>query len=215
MTDGRQFNPSKPVEMFDAFVPKKVQVALATGIVREYRLAKMSCETEHQPPECDDLLPFFRRACIESMLCEIARVHPEVRIVTRSNKSKNCSHRVLACGRVLLTQSLVEREGMLPREAEYRKGYARDPQYLLFEREDPPAQDASLYGIVTHMPLSQRDSGIPAFVDILFPDPNYQVVGRISLLTRFPDVLGLAASSEPEAIPDALEAKLRERRMQI
>jgi hypothetical protein len=65
------------------------------------------------------------------------------------------------------------------------------------------------------MPVSRRDNGIPAFIDVLFPDPSYNVVGRISLLTGFPDVLGVAASPELEAIPDALQTKLRETRMQI
>jgi hypothetical protein len=215
MSNGMQFSPSKPVEMFDAFVPQGVQVAVAADIVSEYRLAKVTCDTEYHAPESEDLLPFVRRACIESMLCELPKSHPGLRIVTRANKTKNCFHRVLVCGRVLLTQSLVEHEGTLPREAEYRKGYARDAQYLLFEREEPPAEDAPLYGIVTHMPVSRHDAGVPAFIDVLFPDPKYRVIARMPLLARFPAVLGQVEIAEPETIPDILETKLRGTREQL
>jgi hypothetical protein len=212
MSNGIQFSPSKPVEMFDAFVPQGLQVAIAAGIVSEYRLAKVACDTEYHTAESEDLLPFVRRACIESMLCGLPKSHPDARIVTRSNKTKNCSHRVLVCGRILLTQSLVEHGGILPREAEYRKGYARDAQYLLFEHEEAPAEDAPLYGIVTHMPVSRQDAGVPAFIDILFPDPNYRVIARIPLLGRFPAVLGRVEIAEPETIPDNLETTLRKTR---
>jgi hypothetical protein len=122
MTRETEFDPCKPVEMFDAFVPRNVQEAIAAGIVREYQLAKVACETEHRLPESDDLLPFCRRACIESMLCEVGKSYPNAHIVTRLNKSKSCSHRILLCERVVLTQSLVDHEGMFTPRGRIQKG---------------------------------------------------------------------------------------------
>jgi hypothetical protein len=112
----------------------------------------------------------------------------------------------------MLTQSLVEYEGLLPREAVYREGYARDPQLYLFGEKDLPQEDASLYGIITHMPFSGKENGVPAFVDIVFPDEEYKVIlGRIPLLYRFPGIMDAIAATAQETIPDTLQAKLRAR----
>jgi len=212
MSNAIQFSPYKPVEMFDAFVDKSLQLTIVEGVVREYQNAKMWCETEFRFPESADVLAHYRRACIESLLCELAKQHPEFRITTRVNARRNCSHRLVCCGRVILTQSLVEHEGLLPREAVYREGYARDPQLYLFVEKDLPQEDVSLYGIITHMPLSGKENGVPAFVDIVFPDEEYKVIlGRIPLLDRFPRVMGAIAATAQETIPDTLQAKLRAR----
>lgn len=212
MNHALQFSPYKPVEMFDAFVPQGLQLSLVEGVVKEYQHAKVWCETEFRLPESYDVLPHFRRACIESMLCEIVKHYPDIRITTRANARRNCSHRLLCCGRVMLTQSLVDRDGALPREAVYREGYARDPQLYLFGEQEAPEEDAPLYGIITHMPLSGKDDGLPGFVDIVFPDEEYRLIlGRISLLDRFPGVVDAIAATAQEIIPDNLEAKLRAR----
>lgn len=208
-----QFSPYKPIEMFDTFVPEAVQLNLVEGVVREYKNARILCETEFNPPESADLLPHFRRACIESMLCELSKKHSEVRILRRLNAKRNCSHRLICCGRVTLTQSLVDRKITLPREAIYREGYARDPQYSLFGEEEPSIEEAPLYGIITHMPVSSRDNGIVSSVDIVFPDKDYKIiVGRISLLDRFPGILDAVCATVQEQIPDSIKAQLRARK---
>lgn len=208
-----QFSPYKPVEMFDAFVPEAVLLTITEGVIREYKNAKIWCETEFNPVEADGLLPHFRRACIESMLCELTKRHPEIQTMRRLNAKRNCSHRLVSCGGVMLTQSLVEHKKALPREAIYREGYARDPQYYLFGEDDPPIEEAPLYGIITHMPVSGRENGLAAFVDIVFPDQAYKViVGRIPLLDRFPGIVDVVSSTVQEKIPDSLKAKLRSKK---
>jgi len=208
-----QFSPYKPIEMFDTFVPEAVQLTLAEGVIREYKNAKILCETEFNPAESVDLLPHFRRACIESMLCELSKRHSEVRILRRLNANRNCSHRLVFCGRVMLTQSLVERKKTLPREAIYRESYAHDPQYSLFGEEEPPIEDAPLYGIISHMPVSGRDNGIASFVDIVFPDKEYKIiVGRVPLLDRFPGIVDAVYATDQEKIPDSIKAQLRARK---
>jgi hypothetical protein len=104
---------------------------------------------------------------------------------------------------------------MLPREAIYREGYARNPQLYLFGEEEPPQEDAPLYGIITHMALSGKDNDMPGFVDIVFPDEEYKVIlGHISLFVRFPGVVDAIATTAEETISDTLKAKLRARQEQ-
>jgi len=216
MPAATKFSPFRPAEMFDGLVPQELQIAIARDIVREYRNAKLYYDTEFRPPEVKDGLPFHRRTCIESMLCDLPAKHPGITIMTKVNRKGNCHHRVLVCGRVMLTQSLVEQEGVLPREAKFRQGYARDPQYLLFGEDDPPDEDAPLYAIITHMPVSQKENGIPAFIDVVFPDQNYKSSGqKIPLLRRYPQVLDHDIAPTPEAEPNIVPAKPRVKQEQI
>ena len=94
------------------------------------------------------------------------------------NKAKNCYHRlILAESRngvnIALTQSKVEQKIMLPRNAEFRKGYAKDPQMIMdFMGEDQVSEfndnEIILYAIITHMPESANEK-TPEFIDIVFP----------------------------------------------
>ncbi|GAH80894.1 unnamed protein product, partial [marine sediment metagenome] len=83
--------------------------------------------------------------------------------------------------------------GTLPREAEFRKGYAASPQ-MVFEfmkdRESAELDDnLTLYTIIVHMPRAD-DKGVPEFIDIVFPDRDYgEAVDPIKLLEKFPDVV--------------------------
>ena len=215
MSKTTQFSPYKPVEMFDSFIPEALQLDIAKGVVREYHHAKIFCDTEFNPAESRDLLPHYRRACIESMLCELSNKYSGMRNNRKQNLKRNCSHRLIFYRRIMLTQSLVERERMLPREAIYRESYARDPQLHLFGKEEPTIEDAPLYGIITHAPVSGRENDVPSFVDIVFPDKRYKmIVDRIPLLIRFPRVLEEDEMTVQENIPDSLEAKLRLRKEQ-
>lgn len=203
------YDPHKPVHMFNDLVSEHVQLAIAKLVVAQYKVASEACEDEFSRAEAADLLPHYRRARIESELCDLVETFPALRVDEAPNAKRNCHHRRILCNQVMLTESLVKQRSQLPREARFRQGYARSRQLHLFEKQLPPEPDSLLYAIVVHAPSSE-DKASPAFVDVIFPDENYEtILERIPLLEKFPAVIGSVTETAEEVILDNVTAQLR------
>lgn len=209
-----KYKPTKPDEMFNDLVGDNIQREIARGMVSQYSSAYEYCYGTFAQTEAHDLLPEYRRACIEGIMPDLAERIGDYTVGSRKNKAKNCWHRLIRCDRIILTQSKVEQRRMLPRCAEFRKGYAADPQMVFdFLIEDDEAfefeDEAPLYGIITHMPVLGNEK-VPAFIDIVFPDRSYtKIVGiTIKLLDKFPEVIMVPEEEQEEAITEKVEIKL-------
>jgi hypothetical protein len=211
----KDFNPRKPVAMFNAFVSDAVQLNLCKQINAQYALAADHCYEHFLDPEARDLLPHYRRAGIESALADCFERYKDFDVVAATNIIRNCAHRaIIVSNRIRITHSSVSEKGELPREALFRQTYASSGQMYLFEEYRPPEPDPSmyLYAIITHRPSDAIR--VPEFIDIIFPDENYEnIIGRIPLLDKFPQVRQV----ETEAIGDTLnldkiEIKLKKKR---
>lgn len=210
--DIKKYDPTKPKVMFNDLVNDDIQLNIAKGVIEQYRKAHKHCYETFGKTEAWGLLPDYRRTCIEDIMPDIAERIGRCVAKPRKNKAKNCYHRLLLVKstkgvNIALTQSKVEQKELLPRNAEFRKGYAKDPQMLMdFMEEDqvPEFNDDEiiLYTIIVHMP-NLADEKTPEFIDIVFPDKAYKKIeGRIELLNKFPDVV---VKEEHEDIPDNTE----------
>lgn len=207
------YDPTKPDEMFNDLVSDDIQREIALGVISQYEKAYAHCYENFSKPEAHDLLPQYRRARIESVMPDLAERIGGYTVETRRNKAKNCWHRSIVSGRIRLTESKVENEGILPRDAEFRKGYAELNQMLLdFMSEGRNSKlnvESPLYAIITHKPMDNNER-IPEFIDIIFPDRMCNlVVKRIKLLDKFQDIMNVTPLEEniPEELPIELEVK--------
>lgn len=206
-----KYDPTKPREMFNDLVSDDIQREILKSFFEQYSRAHTHCYNTFAKTEARDLLPHYRRVCIEDIIPDLASRIGSCVAEPRKNKAKNCSHRLMIKNRIILTQSKVEQEGTLPRNAEFRKGYAKSPQLVFgFMDEDTASElenETILYAIITHMPAPQEES-LPAFINIVFPNRNYEsIVGpSIKLLDKFPDTI--PEIIKEEAIPEKAEIKL-------
>lgn len=213
--DSKTYNPTKPDEMFNDLENDDIQREIARGVVSQYEVAYEHCYEKFEPPEAHDLLPQYRRALIEGIMPDLAERVGGYTVQIRKNKAKNCWHRSIISGRVRLTQSKVEQVGILPRDAEFRKGYAESNQMLLYfmneEKSSELNEEAPLYAIITHKPMDNNER-LPEFIDIVFPDKDCNViVKRIKLLDKFPEIIGMIREEQEESIPDSIKVALVQR----
>lgn len=211
----KDFDPRDPVTMFNALTSDAVQLDVCRQIHTQYAVAADYCYDTFLSAEARDVLPYYRRACIESALVDCLEKHDGLEVIAATNILRNWAHRaIMVSDRVLITHSSVSNRRELPRQALFRQGYARSGQMYLFEDDRPLDPDPSmyLYAIITHYPSSAIRT--PQFIDIVFPDENYEkVIDKIELLTKFPEV----SRVETEEIQDDLklrevEIRLREKR---
>jgi len=205
-----KYDPTKPHEMFNDLVSDRIQRQIAIAVVSQYKRAYRDCYENCEREEAHDLLPHLRRAYIEGVMPDLAERVEGYTTITKKNKAENCWHRSILGDRIRLTQSKVEQREILPRNAEFRKGYARSNQMFFdFMNENEVSEidsEEPLYAIIAHMP-AENDKGAPEFVDILFPDKDYkEIVGRIKLLDKFPGTI--PETIQEEAIPEKAEIKL-------
>ena len=202
-------DPTAPISMFDDLVPGELLLQIAYGVRHAYREAETTV-SGLDSPEANDLRPHARRAHVETAIRQASTEHAEANLFTGRNAADNCSHRGIECNGVLLTGSLVDDRTCLPRNAVYRKGYARSRQGVLDFHAAPVNSQALLYAIFAHAPDSQ-DVTMPAFIDVIFPCHEYRdIVGRIRLLEdRFAADFGRAASATVETVPDIAVPRLR------
>jgi len=207
--DPKIYNPTKPVEIFNYLVSNDKQHIIVKAVSEQYKKAHRHCYGTFLPAEARDLLPLYRRTCIEDIMPDLAARIGNCDSKPRKNKAKNCSHRLMVNNRIILTQSKVESPGILPKNAEFRKGYAKTPQMVFeFMGEDKVSEkenEACLYALIVHMPV-ENDNRLPLFVDIIFPDKDFKVIlGRIKLLDKFPDIIPVI--SQEESIPNDSDIK--------
>jgi hypothetical protein len=214
--DIKIYDPTKPDKMFNDLVSDNIQRQIASGLASEYKRAYEYCYENFAPPEAHDLLPHFRRVCIEAIMPDIAERIGGFKTRSLKNKAKNCCHRLIGGRCIILSQSKIEQRWILPRDAVFRKGYAADPQGVFdFVNEDEAREfedRAPLYGIITHMPVFTNEK-VPAFIDIIFPDRSYtKMVGApIKLLNKFPEVIRVPREEQEESIPDSAKVALVQR----
>jgi hypothetical protein len=206
-----KYDPTKPREMFNDLVSDEIQRQIAIAVVSQYKRAYQDCYENCEPAEAHDLLPHLRRAYIEGVMPDLAARVEGYTTITEKNKAENCWHRSILGDRIRLTQSKVEQREILPRNAEFRKGYARSNQMLFdFMNEKEVCEihsEEPLYAIIVHMP-AENDEGVPEFVDLIFPDKDYtEIGGRIRLLDKFPRTI--PETIQEEAIPEKAEIKLQ------
>jgi hypothetical protein len=91
----------------------------------------------------------------------------------------------------------------------FRDTYARGNQGYLFPdmAPAPPPQDAPLYAILMH-DADPGDQSRLAVADVIFPDPEGQVVGRIHLVDRFPHLFVTEESDHVEMVEGEIEIEL-------
>ena len=205
------FDPRDPVTMFNALTTDAVQLELCRQIHTQYAVAAEYCYDTFLDAEARDVLPYYRRACIESALVDCLAKHDNLEVIAATNIMRNWAHRaIVVSDRVLITHSSVTNRRELPRKALFRQGYARSGQMYLFEDDRPPDPDPSmyLYAIITHCPSGAIKT--PEFIDIVFPDEGYEkVIDTIPLLNKFPQV----GRVETEEIKDDLELREAEIRL--
>ncbi len=205
-----QHDPSDPVSMFDDLFPAEAVLEIARGVRSAY-VATEKEMAKFDGIEAADLRPHHRRANVETALRQVATKHErELTLFTGRNAADNCSHRGIVCNGVLLTSSVVPVRAELPRDATFRRSYARSPQGYLEFAEEPIEDKALLYAIVTHAP-DTKDKTMPAFIDIIFPCSRYiDIVGRIRIIEdRFPAEFGRAAAAVVEPTPDLAVPRLK------
>jgi hypothetical protein len=204
-------DPTKPNEMFNDLVSDDIQREIPKAFLEQYKRSCEYCYGTFAKTEAHDLLPEYRRACIEGIMPDLAERIGGYTIDSRKNKAGNCWHRLILSDSIILTQSKVEQREILPRDAEFRKGYAKSNQMLFdFMNENEASEldaEAPLYAIIVHKPADD-DKRLPEFIDIVFPDKNYkEIVGRIRLLDKFPDIISIPEINQ-ETIPDNVEIKV-------
>jgi len=209
--DSMIYDPTKPSEIFNDLVGNKIKNEIARGVVSQYILAYEHCYGSFAQTEAHDLLPDYRRACIEGIMPDLAERIGGYTVKSKKNKAKNCWHRLILSNCIILTQSKVEQREKLPRDATFRKGYAESNQMLFdFMNEGEVSEfdlEAPLYAIIVHLPANDNKR-LPEFVDIVFPNENYrEIVGRIKLLYKFPDII--SEKFQEEIIPDMADTKLK------
>jgi len=193
--------------MFNGLVSQEIQRVVAEGVASQYRRAYKDCygNDAFAQEEARDLLPYVRRAYIEGIMPDIAARLSGWKACTAENKAKNCSHRLVIGEGIVISESKVEERETLPREAEFRRGYARSPQMVFeFMKDQESAEldgQLTLYAIIVHMPRAE-DKGVPEFIDIVFPDRDYgEIVDRIRLLEKFADLVPKEGQGVEE-VPD-------------
>ncbi|MBP7052005.1 MAG: hypothetical protein KBE65_13405 [Phycisphaerae bacterium] len=205
-------DPFHPELAFNRLADILFQRELLRGVMAEYGVSYSECAEKFGSSTLDDVLPYYRRAKIEELFVELAGRAKGCAVRTRQNDAGNCSHNVLFIGeKIALTQSKIDDRYQLPRDATFRDTYARSPQSLFAfmhdEATDADTDKKVLYGIITHSPTDGKC--LPAFVDVLFPDPVCRsVVGVIRLMEKFPDVVDQIIPAE-EVVRPEIGQKLR------
>jgi hypothetical protein len=119
------------------------------------------------------------------------------------NSTGSAYHVELRSEEYLLTVAKTDERGRLPREAEYRTTLLAESQLRLFAEPNPTG--THILGIVVHGP--DEDGCGPNFIDVLFPDPDGQIVDRFDLLS-FARVQS-ANELEEEVVEDAAQPEIR------
>jgi hypothetical protein len=200
------------IGLFDLYVPEAFLEALAAVLLSSYRRSFRWCGKQFPEEEARDLRPYVRRCMIDARMRQLAQEH-SIRGTAEWNIAKNVHHTKIVAGRIVMTASAVDDPRRLPRQADFRDGYARDNQPLLpamQELEPPPDPDAPLYAILCHGPSVDNPS-LPAFADIRFPLPGCLAwaPGRIRLFERYPNAAQAKHSFQEEKIEDQILGQLK------
>jgi hypothetical protein len=158
---------------------------IAQVIGRNYPRASQDARDRFPESVAHDYYPIARRAMIESALPMLVHRHSGLQVIPTRNKKGSSWYYQLARNRSVLTQSKTDGPGELPRDADFRRTLAQNPQLVLesFRHLVPSIEvDANaVYGIVVHGPMD-NDRDQLGFIEILIPDATgSRVLARIDL----------------------------------
>lgn len=184
--------------MFDAEVPRAVQVGLMEMLVQPYQTSAIA-GSQYPEGTRKKFQPIQLLADVEMAMRSLGARHRGIVTVEECRTDGNTYDYVrLRCGRVFLTASTVAAPLEVPRSAEFRKSIAR-VQRDLFGR----AEDGMLYAVIAHG-HDREDTSRPAFVTVGFPDADYsdEYADHIPLFKRFPSELEASLGIRPEDVND-------------
>lgn len=200
-----KFDAQQLTAIFDEHVPKDFQEQTLRLLFAVYREAHEQCYSIASAPQARDLLPYLRRARIESDWASLAQRHAGLSATTCTNAAKNCHHVEIVAGEVVLTESKTDGPSDLPAEAEFRDTIVQTCQQNLFEPEPPGDK---LYAILIH---GTDDGQHLSFARMAFPTRDLLTYrGSVDLFARFPYVVASQRPAVEEVAEAALGLRLKE-----
>lgn len=200
-----------PVVAFDAQIPEGFLEDTIRAILACYKRADDECRKLYPAPVGHDLRPHLRRAQIETEWAKVVAQYSALSSEYCKNYARNCWHARITCGNIILTESFVDPRIGHVRPAIFRETYARLNQGFLFPDMAPPAPpaEAPLYALLMH-DTTPKDQSRPTLMEIIFPDPEGNVVARINLMARYRDLFNQGGAVAEIQIPDeALDLSLQ------
>jgi hypothetical protein len=200
-----------PVELFEQCVPLPFIQDSVRLLFETYRQAYEECRPRPWQV-AHDLRGHVRRALIEERWPLVAERHQAdgIRVAYHPNRKRTSFFTQVTCGRIVLTQSFVEKPETIVRRAEFRNTRARSNQLELFSDNPPPLPDAPLSTLLIHG--EARGGRHPYFADIVFPAPDCKsYLARIELF-QLCHALVESPVGPPvaeEVIPDMATPELR------
>lgn len=184
----RLLQPSQLRDFFFDNVPRELINDAVQSVLRSWKAAADHCRDTYPREEARDLLPYERKAKLDSSLKARLARYDGVIVESVPNASRNCWHTEVRIGRVVMTVSAVVRPSEMVRTARFRQSLALRSQLHLWER-DEPGEDALFYAMLLHGPLGgRRILRAPAFVHVGFPDPECKAyIDRFDLSAYLPE----------------------------
>lgn len=161
------------------------------GLFECYLSAAEWCADRFEPSEGFNVLPFYRRGLIESMLRESAIGISGMKCAVEQDGFWN--HTVIGTGDCIMTQATVKFPDELVRCSLARQAYCEpDNQKYLNASFQPITQSRKgfVYGLLLHG-REPRERFFPAFARIVFPDRNLEsyFARQIDLFKEFPETV--------------------------
>jgi len=171
--------------IFDKAYSPDIQAAIIKSLFNAYKVAHNECK--HFPKEeAHDILPFYRWVQLRTELRGLDGRFQEITATAEPNGTASSYHVALKSDRVMLTVSSVDRPGILPRMAEYRKQYANESQLHLFR---PIPTETNIYAVLIHG-AEREDKTYPSFAQIVFPSVGFSsCIHKIDLFDRFNNIV--------------------------
>jgi hypothetical protein len=198
MLDGQPILVSSFFEQFPLEIFKDTLRLLPEA----YRSAHEACFCAFPKAQARDLFPYQLRTTIETRLIELAKKYKSngVTYITAKNKRKNCHHVLVKSGNAQLTISAVKYPSQRVRVAEFRKNYSKGCpiQQSLFKFQNAEEESnggETLYAIIKHCP---KQSKIPEFIYLSFPDHSCKNEYTVDLYGLFPDFVPKLIAPEEE-----------------
>jgi len=147
---------------------------ISLAIREAYLTSKQEALSSLHEREAIDLLPYSRRASIETAFYDIGSSFDELKVERRKNKNGNSTHVEIKSSKLILTQSYTPDQNKVIRPAYFRTHLAEFNQLCLFEDfNNDEADNNVLYGIIVHGVYSSMPNK-PDYMILAFPDSNCQ-----------------------------------------
>ena len=199
-------------QLLDQNISLAVQRAIVGIVLEEYRHTHAEVSKKYGDEEAFDVQPHIRRANIESALLELEDRFKGTVLIRPGITERGHHYRFVVCGDFVLTQSYVESNRRVPRDAMFRNGFAGDPNQMLLDPEAEAERTRTLaaqeltYVIITHTP-SVENAAEPSHVSLILVDKNCRCVASINLIEKLRGQL--AHQVRTEEILDQSQVKLR------